>query len=718
MERMQRKKEDKMRARGRNVGVLLLALAVLLGVTALAQDVVPKGIIINPVVPPGLSVNVWLDKAVYALGEQIQIHYEVNQDAYIYVYDITADGNVVLLFPNFWSQSNYVGAGQHVLPDSAAYRYTVSEPTGTEYLEVIASTQPLSVVPQFQSSSPFALLGGDPEAFQQQFQAQVLGIVPQQAWTQDWTSFEVVAASQPSQATLVIQSAPSGASISLDGAPVGNTPRTVYVSAGLHQIILSKAGYQSWSRTLFILGTGTRTIQATLVPLGPVNQAPNAAFTMAPSPSPLGALVQFNASTSSDSDGVIVTYQWSFGDGWTGTGPIVQHQYAAVGSYPVTLTVYDDDGASDTATQTLVVSAANQSPTAIFSVSPPTPVVGTFVSFDGSASSDPDGVIVSYQWSFGDGWTGAGPVGQHQYGSPGVYPVTLTVVDDDGAADSVTTNLTVGTSNRAPVAVFVTSPPQPTPGNPVLFDASDSFDPDGSIVSYQWNFGDGWTGAGPTVQHVYALPGSYPVTLMVFDNAGLSGTSSRTIAVSSGYVPPPDGEPPMGGTPGIFVWGSDRWHITVNSGAFWSMPRDYRLELRTVGSFENVNQTTTGGVVPLGIDIVPTGSQKTLLFEGSIFSGSIDYTFTVSDAESIWMSLKLDIDGDGDLDELTSFVHLRYTMVHPPNAPFVVGLPAGSTSALLPGINFRIGLPIRYDVDGPFNWVWIAWRGDIEDYEP
>jgi hypothetical protein len=145
------------------------------------------------------------------------------------------------------------------------------------------------------------------------------------------------------------------------------------------------------------------------------------------------------------------------------------------------------------------------------------------------------------------------------------------------------------------------------------------------------------------------------------------------------------------------VWGSDTWHVTVNAGSSWTSPHSYRLELRTDGSFQGVNQSTSGGVAPLGIIPTPTDSGKTLFFEGSLSSGSIDYTFTVSgSSKSIWMSLRLDSDGNGTLEESPGFVYLRTFMVHPPTAPFVVGLPRGSSGPLVPSMDFQIGYALAY----------------------
>jgi PKD repeat protein len=145
------------------------------------------------------------------------------------------------------------------------------------------------------------------------------------------------------------------------------------------------------------------------------------------------------ASDSWDFDGTITTYDWDFGDGATASGFAAVHAYAAPGSYVATLTVADDTGRVGTAAQTVVVSLPPAFP----------PIVSLQggcdeldCSFNGSGSRDPDGVIVSYAWTFGDGSSGLGHTVTHTYAAPGTYAVTLTVTDDDGLSTSETRNQT------------------------------------------------------------------------------------------------------------------------------------------------------------------------------------------------------------------------------------------------------------------------------------
>ena len=165
------------------------------------------------------------------------------------------------------------------------------------------------------------------------------------------------------------------------------------------------------------------------------NTGPSAVFTSSPD----GLSVAFDASASTDPDGTITSYQWSFGDGTTGVGATTAHAYATAGTYTVALTVTDDDAASTTTTSAITVAVPNAGPSAVFTSSPD----GLSVAFDASASTDPDGTITSYQWSFGDGTTGVGATTAHTYATAGTYTVALTVTDDDAASTTTTSAITV-----------------------------------------------------------------------------------------------------------------------------------------------------------------------------------------------------------------------------------------------------------------------------------
>ncbi|WP_433331246.1 PKD domain-containing protein [Spirillospora sp. CA-294931] len=156
------------------------------------------------------------------------------------------------------------------------------------------------------------------------------------------------------------------------------------------------------------------------------------------------------------------------------------------------------------------------------------PSGGLKCSFDASGSSDPDGSIASYKWSFGDSTSGDGRTTDHTYGAAGSYKVTLTVTDNEGKTNSTERTVNVGsTGGQNPTASFASPQCQ---GLSCSFNASASKDPDGSIASYAWDFGDGTKGSGVTTNHTFpSKQATYTVTLTVTDNSGNTGTTSRKV---------------------------------------------------------------------------------------------------------------------------------------------------------------------------------------------
>ena len=173
----------------------------------------------------------------------------------------------------------------------------------------------------------------------------------------------------------------------------------------------------------------------------PPNQPPTAAFTATPAGGSPPLTVTFDASASADSDGSITSYQWDFGGGTTGTGRTVEHTFNQSAAYTVGLTVTDNRGGTASASQEFVV---NTPPTARISADPVGGTAPLTVNFDASASSDDDGAITIYAWSFAAGANGEGAAASHTFATPGVYGVRLTVTDDLGGADEVVFEVNVG----------------------------------------------------------------------------------------------------------------------------------------------------------------------------------------------------------------------------------------------------------------------------------
>jgi len=163
---------------------------------------------------------------------------------------------------------------------------------------------------------------------------------------------------------------------------------------------------------------------------------PEALFTVTRTEDVIPFTTSFNGTLSYAPEGGIATYLWTFGDGGSETGPLVEHTYDEDGLFEARLTVIDENGVS--ASTQMSIRALNPPPTASFSYSPRSNMEGTLIvggsedlTFDASESVDNE-AITAYSWNFGDGEYAEGPVVVHSYLYPGTYNVVLTVTDNDG----------------------------------------------------------------------------------------------------------------------------------------------------------------------------------------------------------------------------------------------------------------------------------------------
>ena len=265
------------------------------------------------------------------------------------------------------------------------------------------------------------------------------------------------------------------------------------------------------------------------------NKSPSAEFDSSPASGDEPLVVTFDATTSIDTDGEVIDLDWDFGDGSTGSGRIVEHTYGRSGNYSVELTVTDNDGGVDTKTGTITVISSNQKPDADFSVDSSSGEEPLDVQFDASSSRDSDGSIVSYSWDYGDGSADTGLETGHTF-YEGEYVVRLTVKDEDGATDTKTTTIYVTDHHdQPPVASFTANPTTGTAPLDVTFDARDSYDPDGSIESYHWDFNEYTSeGSGVITSNTFDYSDEFDVELTVTDNDGETATATKTITVERG----------------------------------------------------------------------------------------------------------------------------------------------------------------------------------------
>jgi PKD repeat protein len=166
-------------------------------------------------------------------------------------------------------------------------------------------------------------------------------------------------------------------------------------------------------------------------------------------------------------------------------------------------------------------------PTADFSFAPSNPNTSTSLQFT-DESSDTDGSITSWLWDFGEGNTSILQNPIHQYNNNGTYTVTLHIADDDGATNETTSEITI--TNVAPTANYTYNPENPTDIQTIIF-TDTSTDPDGTITSWSWDFGDGNTSTQQNPSHQYDDNGTYDVTLNVTDDDGATNETTQMITI-------------------------------------------------------------------------------------------------------------------------------------------------------------------------------------------
>jgi hypothetical protein len=279
-----------------------------------------------------------------------------------------------------------------------------------------------------------------------------------------------------------------------------------------------------------------------------------------------------------DFNGYIESYFFDYGDGhesgWVSDSSI-SWTYSSPGEYKARVKVRDDDGIeSDWSYPVNITVTSINKPIAILSAYPTTVKEDVeSVTFDASASYDPDGSIVSYFFSFGDGsesgWISSSKVSK-VYSEPGSYLAKLKVKDNDG--------LESDWSNT--IIITVTSLPPPPPENQkptarlsaypttveedyqsVTLDASASYDPDGSVVAYLFDYGDGtnsgWT-TSSKISKIYNNVGEYFVKVKVRDDKGSESDWSDAIKIKVIISPDPfipeNGIVVFPGTPKMGEW--------------------------------------------------------------------------------------------------------------------------------------------------------------------
>ena len=534
---------------------------------------------------PSLNINVSTDRSSYSVGDEIRVQFNTNQDGYVYIYDVDAQGRVQILYPSSESGNAFLRAGSYDLTNLLGVgRLTITEPTGTEDVHAILASRSLNLGLSGAQSGAY----NDPNSFRSALSSRINSQFPTPDWAWDAASFQV----GPSQ---------------------------------------------------------------------PTNRAPTARFSYSPTQPFVNDVVTFDGSGSSDPDGRIVDWRWSFeaGNRVETSGSRVNVRFTSPGNVRVTLTVTDDQGATHSTTQQLNVQQQNpqRPPTAQFSISPSNPQVNQTVTLDGRSSSDPDGFISSYRWDFdGNGTTDAtGSRVTTNYGRSGTYQVTLTVVDNDGLSHSTTRSVQVSAPQQRPTARFSFSPSNPQVNQTVTFDGRGSSDPDGVISSYRWDLdGNGSIDTtGATAQARYTRTGTYQVTLTVVDNNGLSHSTTQRVTVSAEPEPDPPEEPETPSDFGVYIssTSSNQFKIAVKGQADWSSWHTFEITMLSnpLDIFGDIEAGTDGQARSNSID----EDRRNPRMIGRVRDGTVTYTIEASRPQRLNLMITFDIDGDGQRDRVT-----------------------------------------------------------------
>jgi len=262
--------------------VMAVALFVLLTVSQIgvAADEPPIKLFINPNPSPEFKADIWVDKgqgATYYPGDPIDVYYKSTKDSYVYILNIDAANRSRWLLPSQWFPNNYVRANRtYVLPNMQ-----VESPSGTEYLIIFSSTEPLSLPyleESLRSGKETSFIEGEANIVLGAIQAKIR-IAPQRNWVSSNTYFYVgggyaipvpqppapVLPPAPRYAAINVSTSPSKARVFLDGVERGTSPILMKdVPLGTHEVTVILPGYYTYTRKFEVNHVQTYYVSTTL----------------------------------------------------------------------------------------------------------------------------------------------------------------------------------------------------------------------------------------------------------------------------------------------------------------------------------------------------------------------------------------------------------------------------------------------------------------------
>jgi PKD repeat protein len=280
-----------------------------------------------------------------------------------------------------------------------------------------------------------------------------------------------------------------------------------------------------------------RQVDIRLVPQGvilPTNPSLAPAFTFTPASPTVMQTVSLTAATTTNNGSACndqCTYSWNFGDGTSGSGMAVTHEWRTAGNVQVRLTVTDNRGAQATSIQTITIApgALPTLPGGIL-ISPTAASAGQDIFFNASgATVVPPRRIVSYAWNFGDGGTASGVTTTHRFTVAGTYVVVLTITDDAGTSANFTLNVSV--SDGLPTVSATATGLKVNQTTQLIITATPAAG--ATIAEYRVNWGDGSAedvGTLSTQSHRYTTATNFTIVVTVTDSLGRK--KQATVAVT------------------------------------------------------------------------------------------------------------------------------------------------------------------------------------------
>jgi len=240
------------------------------------------------------------------------------------------------------------------------------------------------------------------------------------------------------------------------------------------------------------------------------NQCP---WSVSPTNGPLALTVQFTAPDVDSSGNALTSWNWHFGDGWTGTRQNPSHTYAFGGTFSPTLTAIDNAGNTVVGFGTAILL-----PTVLYAANPTRGLVPLAVQFTSPNLDSGGHPIVSWNWDFGDGSASTLQNPSHHYITADSFVPNLIATNNNGLTvsgfgPSITVSL--------PTVAYTANPTRGLVPLTVQFTSSDVDSASNAIVSWNWDFGDRYASTGQKPSHIYTANGVFSPSLVATNSAGI-----------------------------------------------------------------------------------------------------------------------------------------------------------------------------------------------------